>query len=133
MRKFTLGALAVTFLVPAPLRGQQRFDPREVQAAAQLVPQIESDLRDYVTAQETFFVDNMRYAGSIRSLERSENRFRPSAGVTVVVLTANETGHNAIAVHEDLPSYVCAIRVGSAPAPLNDDAGDGDVTCRGPE
>lgn len=133
MKRLALGVIATAFLVPAAtLHSQERFDPREVQKADELFPGLKSDLRNYVVAQEVFFVDNNRYAGSIRSLAHSEFRYRTSPGVTVVLLTVSDQGHSAIAIHEELPDYACAIRVGNVPPPLNDGADEGEATCRWP-
>ena len=133
MKRLIYGAALATVLVPCGVaHSQERFDPREVQEADQLLPVLKSDLRNYVTAQEAFFVHNVRYAGRVRSLAESEFRYQASRGVTVVVLTANDKGHSAIAIHDDLPDHVCAIRVGDVPPPLNDAAEEGEATCRWP-
>jgi hypothetical protein len=133
MRKLTLGILLATLLVPFGLaHGQERFDPREVQEAEQLLPILRSDLRNYVTAQEAFFADSIRYARRMRSLAQSEFGYRASRGVTVVMLTASDKAHSAIAIHEDLPDHVCAVYVGDTPPPLSDDTSEGEVTCRWP-
>ncbi len=133
MKKLVCGAVLAMLLVPFGVaHAQERFDPREVQKAGELFPTLKSDLHNYVTAQEAFYVERIRYAGSIRSLALSEFRYRSSRGVMLVVLTANDKGHSAIAIHEDLPDYPCAIRVGDIPPPLNDGAGEGEATCRWP-
>ena len=89
---------------------------------------VEADIR----AEVARFVENLQYAGSIRSLASSEFHYRTSPGVTVIVVTANDIGHSAIAIHEDLPDYPCAIRVGDIPPLLNDGADEGEATCRWP-
>jgi hypothetical protein len=133
MKRLSYAVVFATLAVPCGVaHGQERFDPREVQEAEQLLPVLTSDLRNYVTAQEAFFADNVRYAGRIRSLAASEFRYHASRGVTVVVLTASDRGHSAIAIHDDLPDHVCAIRVGDVPPPLNDAAEEGEATCRRP-
>jgi len=124
--------LAMFLLSFGVAHGQQRFSPQEIQAADKVFPILESDLRNYVTAQEAFFVENIRYAGSIRSLAAIGFLYRTSPGVTVIVLTASDGAHSAIAIHEDLPDYPCAIRVGNVPPPLNDEAPEGKATCRWP-
>jgi hypothetical protein len=120
-------------LIPAgAVHGQQRFDPREMQKARELFPILQSDLRNYVTAQESFFADSMRYASSIGSLTRSPVHYQASPGVLIIVLTATDKAYSAVAIHTDLPDYPCAVRVGPVPPPLNDEAGEGEPTCRWP-
>lgn len=124
--------IALICIPAGAVRGQQRFDPREVQKAHDLFPCLQSDLRDYVTAQDSFLADSARYAASIHSLARSPVRYQASPGVIVVVLTATDKEHSAIAIHTDLLDYPCAIHVGPVPPPLNDVAAEGEATCRWP-
>jgi hypothetical protein len=98
---------------------------------ARTVETLKSDLRSYVTSQEAFYADHLKYAATI-----SATRFEPSPGVTVVVLTSSERGHgghSAVAIHSAVPGLVCGIWVGSETAPpLGDGADEGDPTCRIP-
>ncbi len=75
--------------------------------------QLRADLRNLVTAEESFFADSIRYTSALRSLG-----YRPSAGVTVTILGATDTSWSATATHVNLPGYVCGIFVGSATAPI---------------
>jgi TonB family protein len=90
---------------------------------------LKSQLRRYVVGQEAYFVDHVTYAQTVAGLGWG---YRPDDGVTVAVLTSTGNAHSAIAVHEDWPSLVCAVRVGDAPPPLNDGAAEGQATCRIP-
>jgi hypothetical protein len=88
---------------------------------------LRSDLRNFITAQEAYFADHVTYAPTLPAMA---SLYRPSRGVTLVVLVSGTTGHSEIAIHERVPGLVCATFVGNAPAPLG--RGDeGQVVCRG--
>ena len=72
---------------------------------------MKSDLRNLVTAEESYFADNVTYTTTLATTV-----FNPSAGVTVTVGAASGTGWNATAKHQALASTVCAIFAGSGPA-----------------
>jgi hypothetical protein len=81
-----------------------------------------------VTAQENYYAAHSTYAGTAQA-----TALKPSTGVTVVVLTFSPKGHNAVAIHKDVPGLVCAIWVGQKDAPpLDDRAEEGEPTCRFP-
>ena len=90
---------------------------------------LRSDLRRLVIAQEAYYAADTTYSNSVTLLGQ---RFRPSPGVTVVVLTASKSGHSAIAIDTRVAGLVCAIKIGNAPPPLNEPAKEGTPTCRGP-
>lgn len=104
----------------------------DAEAARPYLRQMQSDLRNLVTAQEAYFADNIAYAPSIPAMGGS---FISSRGVTVVILNLFKTGWSGIAVHEGAPGYVCGIYVGmdDAVPPLNDKAEEGVATCKGPD
>ena len=87
---------------------------------------LKSDLRNLVTAQESYFADTMTYAPSVQAL-----RYRPSRGATVVVLMSSAKNHSAIATMETVPGLVCAIFVGEASPPLGTGE-EGVPVCRWP-
>lgn len=123
----TLSALGLVLSTPTlPATAQQpRPDSAAVATAAQT---LKSDLRNYVTAQEQYYAVHSTYAGTAQV-----TALKPSAGVTVVVLTFSPKGHNAVAIHKDVPGLVCAIWVGQKDAPpLDDRAEEGEPTCRFP-
>ena len=88
---------------------------------------LRSDLRNFVTVQEMHFADHATYASSLHALREL---YRPSAGVTLVVLIASDTSHSEIAIDERVPGLVCAMFI-NAPPPLGT-GGEGEVVCRGP-
>ena len=77
------------------------------------VAAMKSDLRNLVTAQESYFADQVSYTTSTTAIN-----FSSSTGVTVTVGTANGTGWNATAKH-NATTKTCGIFVGSASAPIS--------------
>jgi ABC-type Fe3+ transport system permease subunit len=71
---------------------------------------MKSDLRNLVTAQEGYFQDSLRYAGSAASLA-----LVVTEGVTVEVGFASAEGFHAVARHASEPRYTCEIWVGAVP------------------
>jgi len=94
--------------------------------AARVTTTLKSSLHSYVRAQEEYFVDHNTYAVTAQATV-----LKPSAGVTIVLLTSSGTGHTAIAIHRDAPGVVCGVWVGPEPRPpLHDGAPEGEPTCR---
>lgn len=102
----------------------QAPDSTTIRAASSTM---KSDLRNLVTAQESYFADNMTYAPSVQAI----TRYRASRGVTVVTLMSSNKNHSAIAIIETVPGLVCAIFVGDASPPLGTGE-EGVPVCRGP-
>ena len=73
---------------------------------------MKSDLRNLVTAQESYFADYVTYTTSQANLN-----YNPSTGVTVTVGANSGTGWNATASH-NATTKTCGIYVGSAAAPI---------------
>ena len=120
-------SLAGVILLPAtPLIAQEAQPDSALVRAATAT--LRSDLRNFVTAQEVYFADHDTYAPSLHDMGEI---YRPSPGVTVVLLTSSDTGHSEIAIDERVPGLVCAMYVGSAPPPLGKGR-EGEVVCRGP-
>ena len=122
----TLAMLSValsTLIFPANAQ-QARQDSA---ALASAVSTLKNDLRNYVTAQEQYYAAHSTYAGTAQA-----TTLRPSPRVTVVVLTFSPKGHNAVAIHKDVPGLVCAIWVGSHARPLDDPSKEGAPSCRLP-
>ncbi len=86
------------------------------------VAAMKSDLRNLVTAEESYFADNVTYTTSSANMN-----FSSSTGVTVTVGTANGTGWNATAKH-NATAKTCGIFVGSAAAPISG-ANEGEPKC----
>ena len=126
MRTVLLGVATFSLLPAAPLPAQEA--PLDTALVRATTARLRSDLRNFLTAQERHFADHGTYAGSAAALR---TYFRPSSGVTLVLLTASDTAHSEIAIDERVPDLVCAMYVGNAPPPMG--RGDeGEVVCRGP-
>ena len=108
----------------SPWSGPPRRWPSVRAAAATL----RSDLRNFLIAQETYYADHGTYAPSLHDMGEI---YRPSPGVTVVLLTSSDTGHSEIAIDERVPGLVCAMSIGNAPPPLGRGS-EGEVVCQGP-
>lgn len=77
------------------------------------VAAMKSDLRNLVTAQESYFADQVSYTTASSAIN-----YNSSTGVTVTIGTANGTGWNATAKH-NATTKTCGIFVGSASAPVS--------------
>lgn len=95
------------------------------------VAAMKSDLRNLITAQESYFSDNMVYASCTASdgAQCSPLAFQPSAGVTVTVTANAGLGWSATATHTGTTQQ-CAIGVGSEPNPLDATAAEGEPVCQ---
>lgn len=74
---------------------------------------MKSDLRNLVTAEESYFADHLLYTTSTAAIN-----FTPDRSVTVTIGVVTTTGWNATARHAGLGSMVCGIFVGTAPPPI---------------
>ena len=70
---------------------------------------VKSDLRNLVTAEESYYADNVTYSNTLAT-----SSFNTSAGVTVVISGASGTGWSATGVHSGAPSHTCSIYMGDA-------------------
>jgi type II secretion system protein G len=77
------------------------------------VAAMKSDLRNILTAQETYFSDNITYTTSTTALG-----LQVSAGVTVTIGTATGTGWAATASHT-ATTKTCGVYYGSATSPIS--------------
>lgn len=59
----------------------------------------EADLRNAVTAQETYYVDNETYADSVENL-MSNYGFSPSQDVTLEIISADKDNYHMVAFHK---------------------------------
>ena len=73
------------------------------------VAAMKSDLRNLVTAEESYFADNLTY-GSIANLGTA---YSSSAGVTVATSAVTGTGWSASATHTGT-AQVCTLALGAA-------------------
>lgn len=81
-----------------------------------------SDLRNLVTAEESYFADNLTYTTSLTNMQ-----FTPSTGVTVTVGSASDSGWSATATHNASPQ-ACGIFVGTGTPPVGG-ASEGEPKC----
>jgi prepilin-type N-terminal cleavage/methylation domain-containing protein len=92
------------------------------------VATVKSDIRNLMTAQESYFGDNNKYA-SVAQLA-AENRYSPSTGVNLTISNMTATGWSATATHSGLVDVTaCGVFVGSAPPPNGATKVDGEVAC----
>ena len=70
------------------------------------VAAMKSDLRNLVTAQESYFADTDLYGTVVNLI----NYYTPSAGVTVVAVPTKGVSHNATATHSGTVQ-TCAIYI----------------------
>jgi hypothetical protein len=124
---------------PPPISGQAEGEPRcdgenpptasSADAASPAgtedgaLAAMKSDLRNLVTAEESYFADHRTYAINVRDLD-----FAVSKGVTITLVAATSTGWSARAQHV-ATSKSCGIFVGSAQPPAPSQA-EGEPVCR---
>jgi prepilin-type N-terminal cleavage/methylation domain-containing protein len=77
------------------------------------VAAMKSDLRNMVTAEESYFADQVSYTTATAAVN-----FTPSTGVTIAITAATGTGWAATASH-NATSKTCGIYVGTATAPIS--------------
>jgi len=82
---------------------------------------MKSDLRNLVTAEESYFSDYVTYSTNLGT------NYNSSAGVTVSITAATGTGWAATASH-NATTKTCGIYVGSASAPVAG-ANEGEPKC----
>ena len=92
------------------------------------VAMLKSDVRNLVTAQESYFADKNVYA-TIGQLT-AENRYSPSRDVMMTTANETATGWSVTATHPALVGYTaCGVFVGSAAAPNAACSSGGEVAC----
>jgi len=90
------------------------------------VAAMKSDLKNFVLAEESYFVDNNTYGAAAAVI--AANLFGPTTGVTVATGAATATGFNATASHA-ATAQTCGVYVGTAVAPNAAVLQEGEVTC----
>ena len=74
---------------------------------------MKSDLRNLVTAQESYFADNVSYTTATAALN-----YTASTGNTVTITAASGTGWSATSTN-NATTKTCGIYVGTATAPIS--------------
>jgi type II secretory pathway pseudopilin PulG len=88
------------------------------------VTAMKSDLRNLVSAEESFFSDSSRYTTSLTSLN-----FKASTGVTAPAIVTYPGAWVATNTHTQLPGKVCGIGVNTT-SPTVTSAGEGEPACQ---
>jgi type IV pilus assembly protein PilA len=86
---------------------------------------MKSDLRNLVTAEESYFADSAKYATDTTN----GLKFKPSTGVSMPTIATYSGAWLATNTHSQLTSFSCGIGVNTT-NPLVSAAGDGEPTCK---
>jgi prepilin-type N-terminal cleavage/methylation domain-containing protein len=87
------------------------------------IASMKSDLRNLVSAQESYLADNLTYASSLGALNVNE-----SSGVTLTIVTGTASGWSATAWH-NATAKTCAIYYGPGATPVAPATQDGVPDC----
>ena len=87
---------------------------------------MKSDLRNLVTAEESFFSDSGTY---IVYGDTAKLKFKPSTGVSTPVITIGPGYWSAKVTHSQITNFSCSIGVNTA-NPVVTTAGDGEPACK---
>ena len=90
------------------------------------VASMRGDLRNLVTAQESYIADMLTYYGGI--LPSPAMTYDPSNGVTITVLQATNAGFSARASMPAFTPRVCVIFIGPV-APVAPAVAEGQIAC----
>ena len=91
-----------------------------------VVTAMRSDLRNLASVQETYWIDNKVYYGGL--IPNAVLDYRPTAGVTVVVVSATASGWAAQASAPGYTPETCVIFYGAVP-PIPPATVDAAVAC----
>ena len=86
---------------------------------------MKSDLRNLVTAEESFFADSTKYV----TYDTTQLKFKPSSGVNNPVIVPGAGYWSATITHTQIASFSCGIGVNTA-NPIVATAGDGEPACK---
>ena len=86
---------------------------------------MKSDLRNLVTAEESYFSDSAKYATDTTK----GMKFKPSTGVSMPNISTFSGAWLATNTHSQLANFSCGIGVNTT-NPLVTAAGDGEPTCK---
>ena len=88
---------------------------------------MKSDLRNLVTAEESFFADSTKYVTFDTSA--GHLKYRPSTGVNAPTIATGAGFWSATITHTQITSFSCGIGVNTANAIVTT-AGDGEPACK---
>jgi prepilin-type N-terminal cleavage/methylation domain-containing protein len=91
------------------------------------VTAMRSDLRNLASVQETYWTDNQIYYGGVIP-NLAAFQYRPSAGITITIVSATAAGWSAQASAPALTGQTCVIFYGVAP-PIPPATVDAAVAC----
>ena len=86
---------------------------------------MKSDLRNLVTAEESFFADSTKYV----TYDTSKLRYKPSTGVNNPTIVPGTGYWSATITHTQIANFSCGIGVNTT-NPINTAAGDGEPSCK---
>ena len=86
---------------------------------------MKSDLRNLVTAEESYFSDSSKYATDTTK----GMKFKPSTGVNMPTIVSGSGYWSATVTHSQLASFSCGIGVNTT-NPTVTTAGDGEPACK---
>ena len=86
---------------------------------------MKSDLRNLVTAEESFFADSTKYV----TYDTTKLKFKPSTGVNTPTIVPGAGFWSATITHTQIASFSCGIGVNTA-NPIVTTAGDGEPACK---
>ena len=87
---------------------------------------MKSDLRNLVTAEESFFSDSTSY---VVYGDTTKLKFKPSTGVSSPVIAIGAGYWSATVTHSQILNFTCGIGVNTVNTIVNT-AGDGEPACR---
>jgi prepilin-type N-terminal cleavage/methylation domain-containing protein len=91
-----------------------------------VVASMKSDLRNLASTQESYWVENRTYYAGV--IPGAGFLFSPSAGVSIVMVTATDAGWSARATAVPLTTTQCVIFYGTTP-PIPPATADAAVAC----
>ena len=86
---------------------------------------MKSDLRNLVTAEESFFADSTKYV----TYDTTKLKFKPSTGVNDPVIVPGSGYWSATITHTQIATFSCGIGVNTQ-NPIVTTAGDGEPACK---
>jgi prepilin-type N-terminal cleavage/methylation domain-containing protein len=89
------------------------------------VAAMKSDLRNLITAEESFFADSVKYA----TYDTTKLKFRPSTGVGDPLIVTGSGFWTATVTHTQILNFSCGVGVNTT-NPIAATAGEGEPVCK---